>query len=103
MRPRNSSPCVTVAVPCVGELAVWRTRCDYDHGHAKAEWEGMSPNGFQFDGTEAHDIDYALNQGIDLFTMTERRSAPCKRCMSCDFSWNRPALDYIELYHAARK
>ena len=45
----------------------------------KAEWEGMSPNGFQFDGTEAHDIDYALNRGIDLFYMTERRSAPCKR------------------------
>lgn len=93
------------AVPVVrrtGGLA--DTVHDYDHGHAKAEWEGMSPNGFQFDGTEAHDIDYALNRGIDLFyNDREAFSALQANCMSCDFSWNRPALDYIELYHAARK
>ena len=77
---------------------------DYDHDHAKAEWEGMSPNGFQFDGTQAHDIEYALNRGIDLFyNDREAFSALQANCMACDFSWNRPALDYIELYHAARK
>ena len=77
---------------------------DYDHDHAKAEWEGMTPNGFQFDGTEAHDIDYALNRAIDLFyNDREKFHALQANCMSCDFSWNRPALDYIELYHAARK
>jgi len=77
---------------------------DYDHDHAKAEWEGMTPNGFQFDGTEAHDIDYALNRAIDLFyNDIEKFHALQANCMSCDFSWNRPALDYIELYHAARK
>lgn len=27
----------------------------------------------------------------------------CKRVMEQDWSWNRPALDYLELYHAARK
>jgi glycogen synthase len=27
----------------------------------------------------------------------------CKRVMEQDWSWNRPALDYIELYHSARK
>ena len=77
---------------------------DYDHDHAKAEWEGMTPNGFQFDGTEAHDIDYALNRAIDLFyDDREKWTALQANCMSQDWSWNRPALDYIELYHAARK
>lgn len=27
----------------------------------------------------------------------------CKRVMEQDWSWNRPALDYMELYHSARK
>lgn len=27
----------------------------------------------------------------------------CKTVMEQDWSWNRPALDYMELYHAARK
>ena len=27
----------------------------------------------------------------------------CKRVMEQDWSWNRPALDYIELYHSASK
>lgn len=27
----------------------------------------------------------------------------CKHVMEQDWSWNRPALDYLELYHAARK
>ncbi|PHT30313.1 Soluble starch synthase 3, chloroplastic/amyloplastic [Capsicum baccatum] len=27
----------------------------------------------------------------------------CKQVMEQDWSWNRPALDYLELYHAARK
>lgn len=27
----------------------------------------------------------------------------CKCVMEQDWSWNRPALDYLELYHAARK
>ena len=77
---------------------------DYDHDHAKAAWEGMPVNGFQFDGIEAHDIDYALNRAIDLFyNDTAKFRALQANCMSCDFSWNRPALDYIELYHAARK
>ena len=77
---------------------------DYDHDHAKAKWEGMVPNGFQFDGTEAHDIDYALNRAIDLFYNDREKFTQLQaNCMSCDFSWNRPAMDYIELYHAARK
>ncbi|CAL0307267.1 unnamed protein product [Lupinus luteus] len=27
----------------------------------------------------------------------------CKTVMDQDWSWNRPALDYLELYHAAHK
>jgi starch synthase len=77
---------------------------DVEHDHAKAAWEGMTPNGFSFDGTDEGSIDYALDRGIDMFyndiDVFRKLQA---NCMSQDWSWNRPAIEYIELFHAARK
>jgi starch synthase len=77
---------------------------DYDMDHKKAEWEGMKVNGFSFDGTDEDAIDYALNRGIDLaYNKPAEFRKLQANCMSQDWSWNRPALEYIEVYHAARK
>ena len=77
---------------------------DVEHDHAKAAWEGMTPNGFSFDGTDEGSIDYALDRGIDMFynDIDAFRKLQAN-CMSQDWSWNRPALEYIELFHAARR
>jgi starch synthase len=73
-------------------------------------------------------MDYALNRAIDMwydnnegFRQLQVRPVFKPRCLvfqifhSClklsvqatccsqDWSWNRPALDYLELYHSARK
>ncbi|RWW19345.1 hypothetical protein GW17_00016609 [Ensete ventricosum] len=37
------------------------------------------------------------------FDAREWFNSLCKRVMEQDWSWNRPALDYMELYHSARK
>ena len=77
---------------------------DYDLDHKKAEWEGMKPNGFSFDGTDEGAIDYALNRAIDLaYNKPAEFRKLQANCMTQDWSWNRPALEYIEVYHAARK
>ena len=39
---------------------------DYDVDHKKAEWEGMKPNGFSFDGMDDGAIDFALDRAINL-------------------------------------
>jgi len=77
---------------------------DVEYDHAKAAWEGMTPNGFSFDGTDEGSIDYALDRGIDMFynDIDAFRKLQAN-CMSQDWSWNRPAIEYIELFHAARK
>ena len=77
---------------------------DVEHDHAKAAWEGMTPNGFSFDGTDEGSIDYALNRGIDMFynDIDAFRKLQAN-CIGQDWSWNRPAIEYIELFHAARK
>jgi starch synthase len=77
---------------------------DYDVDHKKAEWEGMKPNGFSFDGTDDGAIDFALDRAINLaYDKPKDFRALQANCMSQDWSWNRPALEYIEIYHAARK
>jgi len=77
---------------------------DYDIDHGKAEWEGMKPNGFSFDGTDESSIDYALDRAISLaYEKPQEFRALQANCMTQDWSWNRPALEYLEIYHAARK
>nr|KYP58238.1 hypothetical protein KK1_004532 [Cajanus cajan] len=73
---------------------------DRDRAHA----QGFEPNGFTFDEADVKGVDYALNRAI--VTWYENRdwfNNLCKTIMEQDWSWNRPALDYLELYHAARK
>ncbi|KAK3242687.1 hypothetical protein CYMTET_47632 [Cymbomonas tetramitiformis] len=77
---------------------------DVDHDAAKAEWEGYGTNGFSFDSPDNEGMDYALNRAIDLwYDDNAEFRALQKRCLEQDWSWNRPALDYIEIYHAAMK
>lgn len=65
---------------------------DYDMDHKKAEWEGMTPNGFSFDGTNDDAIDYALNRGMDLaYNKPAEFRKLQANCMSQDWSWNRCA------------
>ncbi|RZB54670.1 Starch synthase 3, chloroplastic/amyloplastic [Glycine soja] len=70
----------------------------------RAQAQGLEPNGFSFDGAAALGVDYALNRAI--LAWYENRhwfNTLCKTVMEQDWSWNRPALEYLELYHAARE
>ncbi|KAF5472783.1 hypothetical protein F2P56_009472 [Juglans regia] len=77
---------------------------DVDHDTERAQAQGLETNGFNFDGADAAGVDYALDRAISAWY--DRRdwfNSLCKRVMEQDWSWNRPALEYMELYHAARK
>ncbi|KAG6584091.1 Soluble starch synthase 3, chloroplastic/amyloplastic [Cucurbita argyrosperma subsp. argyrosperma] len=77
---------------------------DVDHDKERAQAAGLEPNGFNFEGADPSGVDYALNRAISAW-YNDRSwfHSLCKRVMEQDWSWNRPALDYLELYHAARK
>jgi hypothetical protein len=55
-------------------------------------------------GTDAGALDYALNRAIDAW-YNDRAwfHSLQRRVMEQDWSWNRPALDYIELYYGTVK
>ncbi|KAI5078701.1 hypothetical protein GOP47_0006372 [Adiantum capillus-veneris] len=77
---------------------------DVDHDHERAAYNGVEPNGFSFDGADAPGLDYALNRAFSSwYESRDWFHGLCKRVMEQDWSWNRPALDYMELYHNARK
>ncbi|CAJ1941346.1 unnamed protein product [Sphenostylis stenocarpa] len=77
---------------------------DVDHDKARAQAQGLKPNGFSFDGADATGVDYAFNRAISTwYEDRDRFNNLCKTVMEQDWSWNRPALDYLELYHVARK
>lgn len=77
---------------------------DLDHDPERAAREGLQPNGYSFEGTDAGAVDYAMNRALDHW-YDDRQSwnALARTVMEQDWSWNRPALDYLELYYGARK
>ncbi|KAK6123928.1 hypothetical protein DH2020_042325 [Rehmannia glutinosa] len=118
------------SIPVVRKTGgLYDTVFDVDHDNERAQACGLEPNGFNFDGADAAGVDYALNrfsvytyysvypcllQELTEFLLFGRAISAwydgrewfyslCKRVMEQDWSWNRPALDYLELYHAARK
>lgn len=93
------------SIPVVRKTGgLYDTVFDVDHDNERAQARGLEPNGFNFDGADPAGVDYALNRAISAwYERQEWFNSLCKRVMEQDWSWNRPALDYIELYHAARK
>ncbi|XP_047308837.1 starch synthase 3, chloroplastic/amyloplastic [Impatiens glandulifera] len=93
------------SVPVVRKTGgLYDTVFDVDHDKERAKDQGLEPNGFNFDGADSAGVDYALNRAItSWYDEREWFNLLCKRVMEQDWSWNRPALDYLELYHAARK
>ncbi|KAL8130155.1 hypothetical protein V2J09_019310 [Rumex salicifolius] len=93
------------AIPVVRKTGgLYDTVFDVDHDKERAEGQGLEPNGFNFEGADASGVDYALNRALSAyFDGREWFQSLCKRVMEQDWSWNRPALDYLELYHAVRK
>ncbi|KAK2447829.1 starch synthase 3, chloroplastic/amyloplastic [Trifolium repens] len=93
------------SIPIVRKTGgLYDTVFDVDHDRDRAQAQGLEPNGFNFDGADAGGVDYALNRAISAwYDGREWFNTLCKTVMEQDWSWNRPALDYLELYHAARK
>ena len=110
---------------------LYDTVFDVDTDKERARARGLEPNGFNFDGADSRGVDYALNRqaqsrrawftelsncllivpaGSYIFRAISAWfdarcwfHSLCKRVMEQDWSWNRSALDYIELYHSASK
>ncbi|KAK4761137.1 hypothetical protein SAY87_006030 [Trapa incisa] len=93
------------SIPVVRKTGgLYDTVFDVDHDKVRAQAQGLEPNGFNFDGADSAGVDYALNRAISAwYDGREWFNSLCKRVMEQDWSWNKPALDYLELYHAARK
>nr|XP_009785392.1 PREDICTED: soluble starch synthase 3, chloroplastic/amyloplastic isoform X2 [Nicotiana sylvestris] len=93
------------SIPIVRKTGgLYDTVFDVDHDKERAQQCGLEPNGFSFDGADAAGVDYALNRALSAwYDGRDWFNSLCKQVMEQDWSWNRPALDYLELYHAARK
>uniref|UniRef100_A0A0A9A034 starch synthase n=1 Tax=Arundo donax TaxID=35708 RepID=A0A0A9A034_ARUDO len=93
------------SIPIVRKTGgLYDTVFDVDDDKDRAQAQGLEPNGFSFEGANSNGVDYALDRAITTFyDARDWFNSLCKRVMEQDWSWNRPALDYMELYHSARK
>ena len=78
---------------------------DFDHDKAKATHDMLQCNGFSFDGADYEGIEYAVHRAIDAF-YNDRNwwyGTAARGVMEQDWTWARPALDYMSIYRSARK
>ncbi|MGN0961211.1 MAG: glycogen synthase [Christensenellales bacterium] len=55
-------------------------------------------NGYTFTNYNPNDLSYQLNRAIKDFRDRTSWREKIKTCMSVDFTWDKPAKDYIKLY-----
>jgi len=77
---------------------------DVDYDGQRAEEVGCEPNGFSFEGANTHSLDLALNRALNLWYNDKGAwSLLARTVMNQDWTWNSPALDYIDIYYRAMK
>ncbi|XP_078433725.1 starch synthase 3 isoform X2 [Wolffia australiana] len=93
------------SIPIVRKTGgLYDTVFDVDNDKERAQARGLEPNGFNFEGADPAGVDYALNRAFGAwYNGREWFQGLCRRVMEQDWSWNRPALDYLELYLSALK
>lgn len=61
--------------------------------------KGDAGNGFVFEEYDSDVLDRTIYRALDMYAkQKDTWTALCKRCMSCDFSWGKSALEYNVLY-----
>ena len=63
--------------------------------------DGASGTGFKFDEYTVEAFLEAIGRALDAYKDTPSWQALMRRCMAADFSWERSALQYIDLYENA--
>ena len=55
-------------------------------------------NGIKFDGFNLREIEMAFNKALSVYKDSTSMEAKIRKAMSSDFSWNKSAAEYINLY-----
>ena len=77
---------------------------DVDEDSLRAQSEGLKVNGFSFDGSHAHDIEYALDRAMMMYSSDAPRwQELVNGIMRQDWGWTDPAESYVEQYWKAAK
>ena len=56
-------------------------------------------NGFNFSNYNAHDFLYAVEKALEVYDNEKEWSELRKRALGCDFTWNRSAAKYMQIYN----
>ena len=77
---------------------------DVDDDRERAAEEGLTPNGFSFDGSQHYDIEYALDRAMQMYQGEKANwDTLVTTVMRQDWGWTDPADTYVEHYWKATK
>ncbi len=85
-----------------GTVPIVRATGGLDDSIQERGVRGSPQNGYKFEGYSAEELLEAINRAVDTFTSPRSRWRKIVgNALNCDFSWDRSAKKYLELYQAA--
>jgi len=85
-----------------GTVPIVRATGGLDDSIQERGVRGSPQNGYKFEGYSAEELLDAINRAVDTFTKLPKRWGKIvDNALNCDFSWDRSARKYQQLYEAA--
>ena len=85
-----------------GTVPIVRATGGLDDSIQERGVRGSPQNGYKFEGYSAEELLDTINRAVDTFTSPRGRWRKIvNNALNCDFSWDRSAKKYLELYQAA--
>jgi len=85
-----------------GTVPIVRATGGLDDSIQERGVRGSPQNGYKFEGYSAEELLDAINRAVDTFTKLPKRwEKIVDNALNCDFSWDRSARKYQQLYEAA--
>lgn len=99
LMPSKFEPCGLAQMICCSYGTIPVVRSTGGLGDSIIPYGTEGSNGFRFDNYNAHDLLYAVDSALSVYNNPEEWSALRKRALNSNFTWNKSANKYLQIYN----
>jgi len=99
LMPSKSEPCGLAQMICCSYGTIPLVRSVGGLYDSIIPYGDEGSNGFRFDNYNAHELLYAVKKAIEVYNNTAEWEALRKRAIASDFTWQKSAEKYMQIYN----
>ena len=99
LMPSKSEPCGLAQMICCSYGTIPVVRAVGGLYDSIIPYGAEGSNGFRFDNYNAHELLYTIKRAIEVYNNTPEWEALRKRALASDFTWQKSAEKYMQIYN----